>query len=238
MLTSLRLLVHLLRGWWIIRFRFPRFDQDARRASIMRWGAQLLDVMGITLQTQGSFPDRACVIACNHISWLDVFLIQSKRPAAFVAKQEAGKWPLIGTLLRGTDTALIDRGRRHAVHAVITDLVHRLQAESTVAFFPEGTTSDGSGLLTFHANFFEASMRSRALLVPVTVKYFENGERSRTVEFVGDTSLLQSIRSLINKPGIQARLIIHAPLNPADFSTRHELAQAARLVILASLDAP
>ena len=34
----------------------------------------------------------------NHISWLDIFLIDATFPATFVAKAEIRSWPLVGWL--------------------------------------------------------------------------------------------------------------------------------------------
>src|SRR3546814_2777003 len=54
----------------------------------------------------------------NHVSWVDIFVVNSVRATAFVAKSEIRGWPLIGWLAAGAGTLFIERGQRHAVHAV------------------------------------------------------------------------------------------------------------------------
>jgi 1-acyl-sn-glycerol-3-phosphate acyltransferase len=44
------------------------------------------------------------LVVMNHVSWLDIFVLNSVMPATFIAKSEIRQWPLVGWLLQGADT--------------------------------------------------------------------------------------------------------------------------------------
>lgn len=237
-------IAHFLRGWLICVALFPFVGEQARNAHIVAWSKQLLKLLRVQLQYDGALPDGACVIAANHVSWLDIFLVLAHRPASFVSKSEAGAWPMIGKLLRAAGTILIDRGRRKAVHEALQQIRHRLNDQAAVAFFPEGTTSDGTGLLPFHANLFEAAMQPRSAdasrwqpvpVVPIAIRYELQGSICLDAAYIGETTLLDSMHRLIKSAPMQAIVIVGQHLSPADFATRHALATATQDVISKAL---
>src|SRR5690606_21315559 len=102
-------------------------------------------------------PARALFVA-NHISWLDIFVINAMQPSHFVAKSEIRDWPVLGWLCAKAGTVFIARGRLRDVRRIYQGLVERLQVGEPVAFFPEGATSSQGSLQPFHANLFEAAI--------------------------------------------------------------------------------
>ncbi|KPF67958.1 hypothetical protein IP84_12040 [beta proteobacterium AAP99] len=235
MLNWIRLITHLLRGWTTCALRFPKLDDAGRDHEVRRWTQGLFKILRIQHRVEGALPEGACAIAANHISWLDIFVVFGVRPVSFVSKAEAGEWPLIGTLVKSAGTAFIDRGKRHAVHAVIHALIEKMHAGRTVAFFPEGTTTDGGGLLPFHANLFEAARRAPAPIVPITIRYRLRGARCEAAAYVGEMTLAQSMSQLFANPGIEAEVIIHPAIAPDENTTRHQLAERVRDVIASRL---
>jgi 1-acyl-sn-glycerol-3-phosphate acyltransferase len=53
-------------------------------------------------------------LVCNHISWLDIYVINALASAAFISKDDVKDWPLIGWLCKHTETILLERGSRAA----------------------------------------------------------------------------------------------------------------------------
>jgi 1-acyl-sn-glycerol-3-phosphate acyltransferase len=167
----------LLGGLATVLLLFPLGGPGFRRAAIGRWSRMLVAACGIEVAYR-EHPGAAALtslaggsfIVSNHISWMDIFIIDSQCPASFVAKAEIAAWPLVGTLVARTGNLFIERGKRHAVHRMIERIVHSLAAGARVAVFPEGTTSDGRRLLPFHANLVEAAVRARAPVVPVGLR--------------------------------------------------------------------
>ena len=54
----------------------------------------------------------------NHVSWLDIFVINAVAPMRFVAKADIRDWPLVGPLCAGTGTIFIERIRTNVNQVV------------------------------------------------------------------------------------------------------------------------
>ena len=54
--------------------------------------------------------DRAVLFVSNHVSWVDIVVVGSITPVAFVAKREVASWPLVGVTAKMQRTVFVDRG--------------------------------------------------------------------------------------------------------------------------------
>jgi len=163
----------------------------------------------------------------NHISFLDILALDALRPVHFIAKSEIRDWPVIGTLCVRTGTIFIERGRRHAVHQVLGTMARQLREGEVVSFFPEGTTSDGTRLLPFHTNLFEAAVRGGAPVRPVVLRYEQYGQASTLAAFIDDLSLLDCALTVFAAQGLSLHLQILDPV-PSEGLTRHQLSARVR----------
>ena len=127
---------------------------------------------------------------------------------------------------------------RNANHHIIS----RLAAGETVAFFPEGTTSDGHDVLPFHASLFAAAIRDHAIdkppfpLLPIAIRYDRCGERTLIPAYTGDQSLVDSIIRILSSQGISVRLCVLEEIAHVPFEmTRHALASRSHEVIRAAI---
>lgn len=187
-------------------------------------------------EDQGARQTTGTLIVCNHISWLDIFVLLALKPARFVAKIEIASWPLVGLLVRGVGTLFIERGRRHAVHQLNERIEFALNAGQCVAVFPEGTTSDGRRLLPFHANLLEPAIRSGAAVVPMGLRYLRpDGSPHEAVDYTGDTSLVGSMLRIFGASRVRTSVIELPPLRGA---RRHALAAEARAALARALELP
>lgn len=211
----MRAWMRLLRCWmlvmqaaWIMARHIPSADLVARHVFIQRWSAQLLAVLGVSLQTRGTWPQGACLIVANHVSWLDVMAIHAVCPQArFVAKAEVHRWPVMGKLAAGAGTLFIEREKPRDALRVVHHMAESLRAGDTVAVFPEGTTSTGHGLLPIHANLLQAAIAAEAPLQPVVLRYSDAQHAvSPAVAYVGDTSLLRSLWWVASAKGLRVQV--------------------------------
>ena len=232
-----RLALHLARGLAITMTRYPRLSPPAQRGEVRRWSRQLLAILSVKLDA-GNAPDflpPRCMLVMNHVSWLDVFVINAWMPATFIAKSEVRDWPLIGALCVRTGTLFIERGRRAAVrhaNAAITDAITRGEL---VAVCPEGTTTFGDTLVPFHAALLQPAIAAGAVLQPVALRYTDaQGHHSIAAAYVGETSLLGSIWSLVSARELAAELAFTASL-PTAGRERRGLARDAEAAIAAAL---
>src|SRR5688572_2734823 len=94
-----RMLWHAALAALILRFVYPRASAERRRALKRWWSAKLLRILGVTIHVEGPPPGSAelgAMVAANHVSWLDIFVISSVRPTRFIAKGEIRDWPVAG----------------------------------------------------------------------------------------------------------------------------------------------
>lgn len=167
-------------------------------------------------------PARGMVV-CNHISWLDIFVINALTPAAFVSKEDVKRWPLIGWLCTQTETIFLERGSRAAAQRAREAMMEHLQADVHVAVFPEGTTSGGDCVLPFHAALFQGAIDAQTPVIPIALRYADRyGNPSRAPVYDGDITLWQCLRTIVRTGGISASLNILDPL--AAITNRRELA--------------
>jgi 1-acyl-sn-glycerol-3-phosphate acyltransferase len=235
MVASLRALIRLLRiiGWvmWgmvVVHLRFGRWAPQRRYSEIQRWSQRMLKAMGVQLRVVGEPASGGpLLVVANHVSWLDILVLNAARPAQFVSKSDVKRWPLLGGLVAGAGTLFIERESRRDAMRVVHHMAQALQAGGVVAVFPEGTTGDGRALLPFHANLFQPAISTGSPVQPVGVAYCHpaTGLLSDAPVYVGDTTLLQSIWRTLTAPGGVVAWAVHGELQPVEGRDRRQLAQ-------------
>ena len=232
-----RLALHLARGLAITMTRYPRLSPAAQREEVRRWSRQMLSILSVKLDAGNApaFLPPRCMLVMNHVSWLDVFIINAWTPATFIAKSEVRSWPLIGALCVRTGTLFIERGRRAAVRHANAAITEAITRGELVAVCPEGTTTFGDTLEPFHAALLQPAIAAGAVLQPVALRYADaQGRHSIAAAYVGETSLLGSIWSLVSARELVAGLVFTAPL-PTAGRERRGLARDAEAAIAAAL---
>lgn len=200
---------HILNGWLTVVFVFPALSDAQKKERIQAWAIALLGRLAIKVIVIGRPPTRGpLMLVANHISWLDVYVIHAACHCCFVAKDEVRRWPLIGTLAVAVGTLFIQRTSRRDALRVVHNMADRLRAGDLLAVFPEGTSSDGSGVLPFHANLFQAAITARAPVQPVALQYLDaaSAMHSRAPCYVDKDTLLGSLWRTLNAPPLCAVL--------------------------------
>ena len=241
----LRIAQHLLAGLLRSTLLFPFFGPARRTAQMQRWARQLMGICGVSVETSGgadgtpSVPMLAQVlVVSNHVSWLDIFVIDTLYPCRFVAKAEIRAWPVLGWLATRAGTIFIARGERRELRQLFQGLVQKLGAGERIAFFPEGTTAAQGRLLPFHANLFEAAIDAAAPVQPLALSYVDaDGRPHPTVDFIGDMTFAQSMVAILGGPPVRARLVCLAPLATAG-QHRRDVALAAHAAVARALGVP
>ena len=211
---------------------FP-FITPARKLHLkQRWSARLLKILGIRLETNEPYVSPGSLLVANHISWLDIFVINAAYPAAFISKAEVRQWPVMGWLASKNETVFLRRGSRGHARIVNGEIAALLGRGRHVALFPEGTTTDGSHIHPFHAALLQPAIDAGAPIQPLAIAYrLPDGSFTRAPAYDGDVSLGQSIKAIIAEREIVARVHITPALATCDKPDRKALAHTAREVI-------
>jgi 1-acyl-sn-glycerol-3-phosphate acyltransferase len=231
-----RVMVHLVAGLATCALVFPLASLRTRERLTRRWSRKLLGLCRVTVeQAEGAPVLEHALIVANHVSWLDIFVINALHPCRFVAKAEIRSWPVLGWLAAAAGTVFIARGNRRELRHIFKGLVTVLQQGQRVAFFPEGTTSRQGEVLPFHANLFEAAIDAKVPVQPYALSYVDAaGAFHPSVDYVGDTSFVDSLFTILEGRPVIARLQCLAPID-ATGAHRRELAQAAEDAVAAAL---
>jgi len=194
----------------MVRFGMVRLRGPLTWERRARWvhdsSQQILASLGIEYEVQGETPTAGLVVA-NHLSYLDILILSAAMPCIFVAKSEIASWPFFGTATRCGGTIYIDRASRASAGRVADLMESRLQRSVPVLFFPEGTSSDGSGLLPFHNRLFEPAIRTRSTVTSASVRYrLQHGMPERELCWFGDDAFLPHLWKALGYPGFTAEV--------------------------------
>lgn len=231
--------MHLLGGLATTALVFPRSDRRRRTALTRRWSAALLRMAGIGLQVEGAVPAQGNVlVVANHVSWLDIVVLNAVCPMRFVSKAEVARWPLAGSLVRGAGTLFIERSRRRDTHRVTARISSALAAGDVVAVFPEGTTSSGVTLLPFKSSLLQAAVDAGSRVVPIALRYrHRDGRPATALAYTGDDTFLHSFWRMCAARDVTVEVHALPPL-PAEGSDRRALARGAEAAIAGALRLP
>lgn len=232
-----RICLHLLAGLLTCGLIFPLVGETGRTRLIRRWSVKLLALCQVQVEMADlkSGASAHALVVANHISWLDIFVINSWAPCRFVAKSDIRGWPLLGWFCDKAGTIFIERGSLRAVRRIYEGLVHRLHAGERIAFFPEGTTAEQGRLLPFHSNLFESAVEAGVPIQPVVLRYLQqDGRFHPSVTFIGDMTFVESMLTILKGEKIRAELV-RLPLIETAGRHRRELAQLAQDAIASEL---
>jgi 1-acyl-sn-glycerol-3-phosphate acyltransferase len=232
---GLRLALHL--AWLCLGAAviYPWVGTEQRQRLKKSWSQQILRILSIRLDTQVIDAPPGCLIVANHISWLDIFVIHSLRPAAFISKAEIRQWPFIGWLAAKNDTVFLRRGSRGHARVVNTEIDALLNLGMDVAVFPEGTTTDGTHLLGFHAALLQPAIETGRPILPLAISYFDaEGNISLAPSFAGETTMAQCFSAILACRSLTVRLT-PAPAIDTAGKTRRELSLAAHAAVATRL---
>nr|WP_234787443.1 lysophospholipid acyltransferase family protein [Mycolicibacter sinensis] len=185
----------------------------------------VLRCFGVRVTTTGG-PVRnlpGMLVVSAHTSWLDVFVVGAVSPGTFVARADLISWPGIGALARLLRIIPIDRDSLRGLPAVVDAVTARLRAGRIVVAFPEGTTWCGRAHGRYYPAMFQAAVDASRPVQPLRLSYHHaDGSRSTLPAFVGDDTLVASMRRLITARRTVARVHVASLQLPG--SDRRELA--------------
>lgn len=192
-------------------------------------------VLGARVTIHGKRLRKDVFFVANHISWHDIPILGGVTGTAFVAQDGVRKWPVIGWLAAQNRTIFVSRTDKQNVASQVAELRAAIAENWSVTLFPEGTTSDGLGLLPFKPSLFAtlAPPPKPTLIQPVLLDF---GAAGPDIAWLGEETGWESAWRAFTRSG-SYKVGIHflEPFDPSLLADRKEICTEARQRILAAM---
>lgn len=209
-------LTALLGGILRLSFNLPAYQR-----LVSWWLRKVAQILGVRVTVMGKPAEDAVLMVANHVSWLDISLLGGYARPRFLSKQEVRDWPVIGWLAAKSGTLFITRGQAGAAAQASATISQALQAGRAVLLFPEGTTTTGDDVRTFHARLLAPALDAGIPAQPVALRYpGDNGLTNPLVPYVDEQSLWENLQGLLEAEEIRAEIHFLPPLATAGMDRR------------------
>jgi len=119
----------------------------------------------------------------------------------------------------------------------LTSLVEILDLGRKTIFFPEGTTTTGETIKTFHSGLFETAKVANCQVQPVAIRYYREGKQDRVISpYVDDDHFLVHLWRLLLKGDVSLHIDYLGEIQ-VENNHRREVAHLCRARISAFLEA-
>ena len=203
------------------------------------WAMLLLRIaaraLGARVKVLGKPLRKDVFFVANHLSWHDIPILGGLTGSAFVAQDGVRNWPIVGWLATLNHTIFVSRTDRHNVSAQVAELREAIAENWSVTLFPEGTTSNGRGLLPFKQSLFETlAPPPKALMIqPVLLDF---GQVGPDIAWLGEETGWESALRAFTRPGsydVEVRFL--EPFDPGLLADRKAVCALVRARLAAAL---
>lgn len=191
----------------------------------IHWLKVFSSIMKLSVIREGELPKDGALLISNHISWLDIIVIGQYLPVYFVAKSDISSWPIIGYLSRQGGTIFIRRGNKKSIKATTEKMIWVLKQNSNIVAFPEGTTTLGNEVLSFHASLFQPALLTKSVIQPVVIQY--EGAAKHQAPFIGEDDFVRHLIKMLCLDKVEVRLSF-LPVIKSLGKDRHTVCAEAR----------
>jgi 1-acyl-sn-glycerol-3-phosphate acyltransferase len=153
------------------------FDSSGRlqHACARIWSHLILWTSRVQLRVTGveNLKENVPYVLCvNHQSHMDIPIVLAAIPVQFrfAAKRELFRIPFLGWHLRRSGHISIDRENPRAAFKSLQKAASAVRNGSSIAIFPEGSTSRDGSIKPFKGGGFMLAARSNIEVVPVTIR--------------------------------------------------------------------
>lgn len=192
-------------------------------------------IAGVELTVEGRRERSGAFLLANHVSWIDIVALSSASGTAFVAHDGLAGIPLLRWLCSLNDTVFIARHDRASVRRQVEQVRGAIEEGGALTIFPEGTTSDGTGLLPFKSSLLSAfdPPPPGIAVQPVLLDY---GPEARQVAWVGEEPGLDNfLRILASERAVRLTIRFLPPLEGQALANRKTIAASAQAALLAAM---
>lgn len=180
-----------------------------------RWSqffmTRLSNALPFRITVFGQLPQTPMLWISNHVSWTDIALLGQLTPVSFLSKAEVRSWPVAGWLAAKAGSLFIRRGAGDSP-LIRAQMSNHLQQGLALLMFPEGTTTNGQTVRTFHGRLLSAAIDSGVQLQPVAIRYLREGEPDLIAPFIGDDDVLSHLMRLFKHAAADVEIHLLEPI--------------------------
>ncbi len=190
---------------------------------------------GVKVTTRGQRADGPVFLIANHVSWIDISALSKITGCAFVGHDGLAAMPLLKWLCKMNNTVFVARHDRASVAGQIEAVRSAILRMHRLTIFPEGTTSDGTGLLPFKSSLLSAfePLPAGIAVQPVLLDY---GTEAADIAWIGEEHGLDNFLRILARARPLQLMIHYLPLlSGAELDNRKTIAAAARAAIMREL---
>ncbi|OQW47954.1 MAG: hypothetical protein A4S09_14245 [Proteobacteria bacterium SG_bin7] len=198
------------------------------------WALYLLGLKVFRRQPKGLDLDQNYFTVANHMSYIDVLVINSFLPSCFVTSQEIRETFGLGLLTEVAGCIFVERRNKLKLGNEIEELSRALDWGINVCVFPEATSTNGETVLPFKKPLFRASVIAEVPILPITINYDSVDGKGLSTEnrdivcWYGDMDFLSHLWNLCGRNNIKCRVEIHTPIEISERATLQELSEFSR----------
>lgn len=192
-------------------------------------------IAGLHIRIEGK-PAKGALLLANHVSWLDIPALAHATGTAFVAHDGLAAFPFLKWLCEMNDTVFIARADRSSIAAQVQQVRAAMHERGSLTLFPEGTTSDGTGLLPFKSSLLSAlhPLPPGAAVQPVLLAY----EEAARIAWVGEEHGLDNFKRILARlRPVRLAMIFLPCLDDTAMADRKTISAAARARIAEAMSA-
>lgn len=124
------------------------------------------------LENLPSYPEQPAIIIANHTSAIDIAVIDmllNTYPHVWMVKEEYGKMPIFGRLVRAMHIVVQRESPRKAVQALINAIARVQDHARHLVIFPEGTRQADGKLAEFKEGFALTAEKLQRPIIPIAL---------------------------------------------------------------------
>jgi lyso-ornithine lipid O-acyltransferase len=196
--------------------------------------------LGVRLTVKGreNIPaDRKVLLVSNHTGYVDILAISSVLPALYITSMDVKRTFFLGLMAELGGSLFVDRRSKSRLLEEIAQIGDTIGTGNAVVLFPEGTSSNGEGVLPFKMALFAVAEREGFAVTPLCIRYTKvNGRpvspanRDR-VFYYGGIRFLPHILQLPFLRSVEVTLEFLPALTPAQRASRKEMAESCYTMI-------
>lgn len=164
-LWGLRLLV------WPLAWVDDRRDRAIRRRLVRWWARGATAIAGMRVEAHGAPPSPPFYLVANHLSYMDIFLLQRETGCTFVARGDMAAWPVIGWITKSLQVIFVDRERRTDAARVNETVRDALERGEGLTVFAESRITRGRAVDPFKSALIEPAVRLGIPVHYATIHY-------------------------------------------------------------------